>query len=112
VEAKKAKEASPAAPSKPPAPPATAAPAKARASPLSTPPRASASKPPLPPKERTPPRRASLDGGEVLRDEKEKPAAAARSEPDAAGFAAVEVGEGAESVDGNSDDEIDAWLAE
>jgi hypothetical protein len=24
----------------------------------------------------------------------------------------VEVGEGAESVDGNSDDEIDAWLAE
>ena len=111
-EAKKAKEASPAAPPKPPAPPAPPAPAKARASPLSTPPRASASKPPLPPKERTPPRRASADGGEVLRDAKEKPAAAARSEPDAAGFAAVEPGEGAESVDGNSDDEIDAWLAE
>ena len=55
---------------------------------------------------------ASADGGEVLRDAKEKPAAAARSEPDAAGFAAVEPGEGAESVDGNSDDEIDAWLAE
>ena len=31
---------------------------------------------------------------------------------DAAGFAAVEPGEGAESVDGNSDDEIDAWLAD
>jgi hypothetical protein len=31
---------------------------------------------------------------------------------DAAGSAVVEPGEGAESVDGNSDDEIDAWLAE
>ena len=112
-EAKKAKDAAEAAPAekKPPAPPATPAPAEARASPKSTPPRASASKPPLPPKERTPPRRASADGG-VDRDEKEKPAAAARSESDAAGFAAVEPGEGAESVDGNSDDEIDAWLAE
>ena len=76
----------------------------------STPPRASASKPPLPPKDETLPRRASASGGR--RVEKPAPAFARALAEDAAGFAAVEPGEGAESVDGNSDAEIDAWLAD
>lgn len=95
----------------PPPPPETPAPPKARLSPESTPPRASASKPPLPPKDRTPPRRPTADvGGD--RKEKQAPPAPPVLAEDAAGSAAVEPGEGAESVDGNSDDEIDAWLAD
>ena len=93
------------------APPETPAPPKARLSPESTPPRASASKPPLPPKDRTPPRRPTADvGGD--RKEKQAPPAPPVLAEDAAGSAVVEPGEGAESVDMNSDDEIDAWLAD
>ena len=85
--------------------------AQARLSPESTPPRASASKPPLPPKDRTPPRRPTADvGGD--RKEKQAPPAPPVLAEDAAGSAVVEPGEGAESVDMNSDDEIDAWLAD
>jgi hypothetical protein len=65
----------------------------------------------LPPKDRTPPRRPTADvGGD--RKEKQAPPAPPVLAEDAAGSAAVEPGEGAESVDGNSDDEIDAWLAD
>ena len=94
-----------------PAPaPETPAPPDARTSLESTPPRASASKPPLPPKTKTPPRRPGADGGNGAR--KPAPPAPPALAEDAAGHAAVELGERAESVDGNSDDEIDAWLAE
>ena len=64
----------------------------------------------MPPKDETLPRRASASGGR--RVEKPAPAFARALAEDAAGFAAVEPGEGAESVDGNSDAEIDAWLAD
>jgi hypothetical protein len=65
----------------------------------------------LPPKDRTPPRRPTADvGGD--RKEKQAPPAPPVLAEDAAGSAAVEPGEGAESVDMNSDDEIDAWLAD